>query len=117
MRISDWSSDVCSSDLQHLQSSDVVARRGFGIGDEATVMQFLRRGVRPLAEIEEAAHQAGSAGCGAGANRSTTKPAHADTIDPASTPSLTSFSTSPRNASPPMNRLIVKPIPHKSATP
>src|SRR3546814_19451857 len=87
MRISDWSSDVCSSDLQHLQSSDVVARRGFGIGDEATVMQFLRRGVRPLAEIEEAAHQAGSAGCGAGPNRRTTTPAHADPIDPASPPS------------------------------
>jgi DHA1 family inner membrane transport protein len=54
-----------------------------------------------------------------GANRSTRNPASAERIEPASTPILTSSTSSgrPGNASPPMNRLIVKPIPASSDTP
>ena len=90
------------------------ARRGFSIGHEAAIVQLGRRGMNQLAGIEEAAHHA----CRWLARRSTRNPPSAETIDPISTPILTaSIVASSWKASPPMNRLIVKPIPHSSDTP
>ena len=48
----------------------------------------------------------------------TAAPAKADSIEPASTASLTMDSyPASENASKPMKRLMVKPMPHNNATP
>jgi hypothetical protein len=52
------------------------------------------------------------------AKRSTIHPAIADNSEPANTPILTSSICAPLpNARPPINRLMVKPIPQSNATP
>src|SRR3546814_19288454 len=48
MRISDWSSDVCSSDLDHLMTADAV-----GVPGAAGVLQFQARAVGQVAQESE----------------------------------------------------------------
>src|SRR3546814_13533936 len=50
MRISDWSSDVCSSDLPHFDSieMDLALEHAIAIGD---IGQFLRRRLPPERQI------------------------------------------------------------------
>ena len=92
------------------------AGRCFGIIGEAPIMQLARRRVEQLPGVEEFAHHAPRAG--RATQRSTTNPARPERIEPISTPTLTrSISAGSIKASPPMNRLIVKPIPASSNTP
>src|SRR3546814_656558 len=55
MRISDWSSDVCSSDLE---PDEAGARRHSAAGDPRAQEARLRRADRRLAEARPAAHAA-----------------------------------------------------------
>src|SRR3546814_6829442 len=48
MRISDWSSDVCSSDVDHLMTADAV-----GVPGAAGVLQIQARAVGQVAQESE----------------------------------------------------------------
>jgi NhaA family Na+:H+ antiporter len=111
----------------------------FGGGMECAVEEFAGRLVRPLPLVPETAHQALSSPASSQsspkisrasssspgtasplpAKRSTIQPAIAESSEPASVPSFAASTSSgrPGKASPPMNRLIVKPIPHSRAAP
>jgi len=92
------------------------AGRRLGIIGEAAIVQLARRRVAQLPGIEEFAHHASRAG--RATQRNTTNPARPERIDPISTPTFTrSITAGSVNARPPMNKLIVNPIPASSSTP
>src|SRR3546814_19835202 len=116
MRISDWSSDVCSSDLIDLQRREALAASGSVSGDELTVARNAHHTALAKVRAAEAAQAQARANRAAAIGSRDAHHALIHNSQPAATPEVLDASAS-RHQSPGVHERNILSCPHQGLIP